>query len=696
MSEQRRIRQHPILDPLEPPTVRFTFDGQPLLARPGEMVSSALYAAGIAVFGHHHRDGGAQGIFCVNGQCSQCTVIADGRPVKSCMTAVTEGMVVQSLAGRATLPADDVAGPLERPGEVRTSVLVLGGGPAGLCAAWELGRAGIDVLIVDDKPALGGKLTLQTHQFFGSVADCWAGTRGIDIARILADEIERLPTVRVWLDSTAVGVFGDEKVGVVTSAGYRLVAADALLVSLGAREKSLSFVGCDLPGVYGAGAFQTLVNRDLVHASERLFVLGGGNVGLIGAYHALQAGIDVVGLVEALPAVGGYKVHADKLRRLGVPIWTSHTVVRAEADQRTERLDRVTIAAIDESFAPVVGTERTFAVDTLLVAVGLNPCDELFVKARELGLRVYSAGDSAAIAEASAAIFSGRIVGRQIASDLGVTAPIPSDWPDIAAMLRSRPGRTVPFAPPELELPVYPVIRCVQEIPCDPCQAVCPEGSIALGGSIMNLPTFRGSCLGCGECVAICPGLAINLVIEDYDPSRQRALLMLPFEFGTDRVPLGAEVTTVDLEGQAVGTGRVIALRDRPEQNRRQLILVDVPWSERRQVAGFRVREPAEPIAATADSAFDDDPIVCRCERIRRGAIVREIRQGVRDLNQLKALARVSMGGCGGKTCTDLVRRIFREEGVEPSELTPGTTRPLVAETPLGAFVRGEEEEDRG
>ena len=66
-----------------------------------------------------------------------------------------------------------------------------------------------------------------------------------------------------------------------------------------AREKSLSFPGCDLPGVYGAGAFQTLVNRDLVRPSEKLFIVGGGNVGLIAGYHGLQAGIDVVGLVEA-------------------------------------------------------------------------------------------------------------------------------------------------------------------------------------------------------------------------------------------------------------------------------------------------------------------------------------------------------------------------------------------------------------
>jgi len=52
--------------------------------------------------------------------------------------------------------------------------------------------------------------------------------------------------------------------------------------------------------VYGAGAFQTLVNRDLVKPTKNLFIIGGGNVGIIAGYHALQAGIKVVGLVEAL------------------------------------------------------------------------------------------------------------------------------------------------------------------------------------------------------------------------------------------------------------------------------------------------------------------------------------------------------------------------------------------------------------
>jgi sarcosine oxidase subunit alpha len=110
-------------------------------------------------------------------------------------------------------------------------------------------------------------------------------------------------------------------------------------VATGAREKSLAFKGNTLPGVYGAGAFQTLVNRDLVKSRpDRLFIVGGGNVGLIAGYHALQAGIHVVGLCEALPECSGYKVHKDKLARLGVPIYTSHTILSANGE--TIRLNR--------------------------------------------------------------------------------------------------------------------------------------------------------------------------------------------------------------------------------------------------------------------------------------------------------------------------------------------------------------------
>ena len=686
-----RIAHHPILDDLPERFVDFTWDGEALKARQGEVISSALYAAGITVFGHHEKDHGAQGIYCVNGQCSQCTVVADGRPVKSCMTPVKPGMTVTSCEGAPALGDVDPAATKPADADFPVQVLIVGGGPAGICAAIELGRVGIGVLIIDDKQELGGKLSLQTHNFFGSVADCWAGTRGHDIGHLLAREVEKLPTVKVWLESTVIGAFADGKFGVAGADGYRLVTPEVTLIACGAREKSLSFPGCDLPGVYGAGAFQTLVNRDRVRAAERLFVIGGGNVGLIGAYHALQAGIDVVGLVEALPRCGGYKVHEDKIKRLGVPVWTRHTVLRAEGD---EKVNAVVTAEIDDDFRPIAGTERRFEVDTVLVAVGLSPVDELLEKAKLYGMKVYAAGDTEEIAEASAAIFSGKITGRRIARDLGLDLPIPSDWEGFGEILKHHGGEPGGYVEPMNDGPIYPVIRCVQEIPCNPCSEACPHGLITMPMGILQLPEFAGVCEGCAGCVIACPGLAINLVIEDYDPEpdydKKKALLMLPFEFEDALVPWGEEVVTTGMEGEIVGVGKVIAQRKREDQDRRRLLLVEVPWDERLRVASFRIREPeaGEPVK-TIDA--DTDPIVCRCERVSKSEIVGAIRDGVRDMNQLKAVVRPGMGGCGGKTCTELILRIYREEGVSLDEVTLPTVRPLMAEIPLGDFLDNEE-----
>jgi sarcosine oxidase subunit alpha len=685
-----RVTSHPILPVRERRVVSFTFNGRAMSGYEGEVISSALFANGIQVFGHHDRDKSPQGIFCANGQCSQCLVLVNGLPVKGCMTILEDGMNVASCEGFPELPADDALPTYHEIPTIETDVLVIGGGPAGINAAIELGKLGVKTLVVDDKTEFGGKLTLQTHTFFGSRDDCYAGTRGIEIAHILTRALADLPSVSVMAGTTAVGAFYDKKVGLQQGANYYLASPKVVLVACGAREKNLAFPGCDLPGVYGAGAFQTLLNRDLVKPTERLFIVGGGNVGLIAGYHAIQAGIKVVGLVEALPQCGGYKVHLDKLRRLGVPVFTTHTVVNAEGQGK---LERVTIAAVDPSFKPIAGTEKSYAVDTLLIAVGLSPVNELHEKLAAYGVECYKAGDAEEIAEASAAIFSGKITGRRIAQSLGYRVDIPDEWESTARVLRSKPGVTTDMEASELAKRIYPIIRCVQEIPCNPCAESCPRNSITISGdSIMNNPVFNGDCIGCANCVAVCPGLAISLLQPDYDTERGTSLVVLPYELDVADLAAGKVVETVDMEGTGVGKGTIVAFRTSSVDARRKIVSVEVPKGEALRVAGFTVlaAEAGEKGFGVGEP-IPDDTIICRCERITAGEIRAEIKAGVRDMNVLKATIRTGMGACGGKTCTELIQRLYRDMGIDLKEVTLPTNRPFVAEVPLGVLAGAED-----
>ena len=690
-----RIDRHPILPIPARTEVPFFWQGRALTAREGETISSALFANGIRVFGHHPKDGAAQGIFCANGQCSQCLVIADGIPVKSCMELVRPGLRVEPAEGLPVLPgvdpADDPASLFKGIEEVRVPVLIIGGGPAGLSAAIELGKRGIETLIIDDKPRLGGKLVLQTHRFFGSIEAVYAGTRGIDIATRLEKEVRSFPCLRVWLQASALAVYSDKKIGIlVDGRKYVLVAPDVLLVAAGAREKNLAFPGNTLPGVYGAGAFQTLVNRDLIKPTSRLFIVGGGNVGLIAGYHALQAGIAVSGLVEVMPECGGYKVHRDKLARLGVPILTSHTVISANG---TRRVESVTIARVDERFKPIPGTEESFACDTLLIAVGLDPVNEFHEKAGEFGLKSFAAGDAEEIAEASAAIFSGKIRGLEIARSLGHDiGEISGEWYRTAEILKSRPGQTFPETVPGGETGVFPVLHCNQEIPCDPCTAVCPNHLIEIDRTdIRSLPEFLSNrdgkgCTGCERCVAICPGLAVTMV--DYRKDPEFPTVAIPLEFPKETLHPGDPVVVEDTEGQNLGRVEVAAVKAIKANDRTVIVKVRAPKEYAKKIAGIRLQSEKESSHLERYvKRTEDDTIICRCERVTAGEIRKLIRDGSRDINEIKALTRACMGSCGAKTCTPLIHRLFREEGIPDSEIVDQPKRPLFLEVPLGVFA---------
>jgi NAD(P)H-nitrite reductase large subunit len=101
-------------------------------------------------------------------------------------------------------------------------------------------------------------------------------------------------------------------------------------------------------------------------------------------------------------------------------------------------------------------------------------------------------------------------------------------------------------------------------------------------------------------------------------------------------------------------------------------------WVQEKQIEPSTIYEKELP---------PDDAIVCRCERITAGEIKEAIRNGVRDMNQLKALTRVGMGACGSKTCRPMIWRIFKEEGIELGTVTDRVDRPLFVEVPIGMLA---------
>jgi len=315
-------------------------------------------------------------------------------------------------------------------------VAVVGAGPAGMAAALAAAEGGADVLLIDREHRLGGQLVKQTHKFFGS-SDQEAGIRGIHIAERLGERIRQHAAIRIWLGTTVIAYYPDG-VLLAEKAGHGLVKAKprCLVVATGAAERHLAFAGNDLPGVYGAGAVQTLMNVHGVLPGQRALMVGAGNIGLIVSYQLLQAGVQVVEVIEAAEEIGGYAVHAAKIRRAGVPIRTRHSVLKVEGDSCVEQ---AVVARLDEGWKPIPGTERVLQVDLVCLAVGLTPLTEILWQAGcrmvwvpELGGHVpvrsetlettvpgvWVAGDAAGVEEASTAMIEGELAGLAAAHRL--------------------------------------------------------------------------------------------------------------------------------------------------------------------------------------------------------------------------------------------------------------------------------------
>ncbi|MEE8817212.1 MAG: FAD-dependent oxidoreductase [Lachnospiraceae bacterium] len=524
----------------------------------------------------------------------------------------------------------------------RYDLLVVGAGPAGLSAAIEAASHGLSVVVFDENARPGGQLFKQIHKFFGS-KEHRAKIRGFRIGQQLLAEADE-KGVQVVLNATVIGLYQDRELVVRIGDAIHHVKGDAILIATGASENMVTFPGWTLPGVMGAGAAQTMMNLYGVKPGKKVLMLGSGNVGLVVSFQLLQAGCEVVALVDAAPKIGGYGVHAAKVARCGVPFFLSHTIKKAEGD---DHVTGVTIAQVDEHFQFIEGTEKHFDVDTICVAVGLSPMSQLLKMAgcemednpkrggqvpicddhgRTSIPGIFVAGDVSGIEEASSAMIEGRMAGTAISEYLGYLDheaeetemdTLDHDLAGLRQGMFAPANRGKKITETEEGIPIstnlltkgfvsdeeierfpgvthskgiHPVMECTQNIPCNPCQDACMQHCIKIGDHITALPAVNpdSTCIGCGMCVASCPGQAIFLVNEDVGDGS--AEVTIPYEFlplpekGTKGIALGRS-------GQKVCEAEVVGVRTAKAFDETHLLTMRVPKEYAGRARFFRRAE---------------------------------------------------------------------------------------------------------
>ena len=256
-------------------------------------------------------------------------------------------------------------------------LVIVGGGPAGLAAAYSAWQHGLrDILILERDNELGGILNQCIHNGFGLHRFGEQLTGPEYAGRYI--EMLRSTGVRVELGTMVLEVTPDKKIHCVSKEkGYQILEAKSVILCMGCRERTRGAIG--IPGtrpagIYTAGAAQRYVNMEGYLVGKRVLILGSGDIGLIMARRMTLEGAKVLCVAELMPYSGVLKRNIVQcLDDFGIPLKLSHTVVDI---QGKERVTGITLARV-ENGKPVPGTEEHYDCDTLLLSCGLLPETEL-------------------------------------------------------------------------------------------------------------------------------------------------------------------------------------------------------------------------------------------------------------------------------------------------------------------------------
>lgn len=261
-------------------------------------------------------------------------------------------------------------------------IVIIGGGPAGLATAIAAKEQGIDsILIIERENQLGGILNQCIHNGFG-LHTFKEELTGPEYAHRFIEKVKKLQ-IDYKLDTMVLDINSDKMITAINEKdGILELKGKAVVLAMGCRERprgAVNIPGSRCSGIYTAGTAQRFVNVEGYMPGKEVVILGSGDIGLIMARRMTLEGAKVKAVVELMPYSSGLKRNIVQcLDDFDIPLKLSHTVIDIKGKDRVER---ITIAKVDENRKVIKGTEEFMTCDTLLLSIGLLPENELSKKA---------------------------------------------------------------------------------------------------------------------------------------------------------------------------------------------------------------------------------------------------------------------------------------------------------------------------
>jgi len=659
-----KITEHPILDIESRQTSEFQFEGQTVTGDIGLTIAAALHQAGYPVHSHS-LSGRNRSLECGIGKCGACEMLVDGKIRRICITRIDGVKEVSEVPKdyRPTTTPVDKATPTRI---YRTSVTIIGAGPAGLATREILNQHGIDNLVVDNNDRIGGQFLMQTHQFFFFEKEKkFGGMRGFDIAKTLAGE----NLDGILLDSTVWDILDGRRLAIknISTQEIYYIDTEYLVVATGAVPFMPAFENDDVPGVYTAAVVQKMMNTEFTLLGKNILTVGAGNIGYLTSYQLMQAGANVRAIVEAMPVEGGFPVQANRVRRLGIPVILNHLLIKAIPNEDRTGIIGAVIAE-SKNFQPIPGTEKIIeGIDAINICTGLVSDDQLLIKGKEVfGRKVFGAGDAIRIGEGTSAVLRGKQVAYELLEEMGERF----NYDDFLSISKEyidsqqHPIRVIekPELPDSARMQQkgFVQIDCLYGFACNPCEFACPHGAITKTSTSTVPEIDFDKCIGCMDCVYQCPGLAI------FGYNLKKDWLFLPIEYVAQA---GSDVFLVDNNGKKLGTGTIDKILKKPNKTDiARVRSLDIHGEDLVNVRGFIVKEkfPEPVLISPVEVEIENPTYVCHCDDVTYDEILKTIgdRKFI-SVDEIKHTTRLGMGACRGKRCIKRLKTAIQGSGIQ-------------------------------